>query len=65
MIFHVKTGISYELRWTGLRGERERNLVTHVHRSTGRTASGIKVERLAFLVSVENDVEIPDDERLE
>jgi hypothetical protein len=36
--------------------------VAHVHRSTGRTASGIKVERLAFLVSVENDIEIPDKE---
>ena len=34
--------------------------MAHVHRSAGRTASGIEVEWLPFFISVENDVEIPD-----
>lgn len=35
------------------------NLVTHVHGAAGRSTTGVKVEWLALLITVENVVEVP------
>ena len=41
-----------------LRGERERDLVTHVHRSAGRSTTRVQVEWLSLLESIEDDVQV-------
>jgi hypothetical protein len=40
------------------RREGERNLVPHVHRSAGRSSTGVQVERLPLLESIEDVVQV-------
>ena len=41
-----------------LRGELERNEMAHVHRITTRSSTSVEIERLFFLISIKNQVEI-------